>query len=37
VNSDDLQHAVESIYDEAIKASERDFVTAFHPLQSQYS
>jgi hypothetical protein len=26
VNSDDLQHAVESIYDEAIKTSERDMI-----------
>jgi hypothetical protein len=37
VNSDDLQQAVESIYDEAIKASERDFVPEIRPLQSQFS
>lgn len=37
VNSDDLQHAVESIYDEMIKAPERDFVRVLNPLQSQVS
>jgi hypothetical protein len=37
VGSDDLQHVVESIYDEAVKASERELVAVLNPLQSQAS
>lgn len=37
VNSDDLQRAVESIYDEAIKAREPAFMPELKALQSQTS
>lgn len=37
VNSDDLQHAVESMYDKAIKAFDREFVPELNPLQSHIS
>jgi hypothetical protein len=37
VSSDDLQHAVESIYDGAMKASERRVVSVLDPMQSQCS
>lgn len=37
VGSDDLQHAVESVYDEWVKASERELVFPASPLQSQMS
>jgi hypothetical protein len=37
VSSDDLQHAVESIYDEWGKASERELVRSVRPLQSHLS
>lgn len=37
VSSEDLQHAVESLYDKAIKATEGDFVLELDPLQSQIS
>jgi hypothetical protein len=37
VNSDDLQHAVESIYDEAVKTWEPDFTRGSNSLQPQVS
>lgn len=37
VGSDDLQHVVESLYDEAAKVSERNIVSVFNPLQSRAS
>ena len=37
VNSDDLQHAVESIYDEAIKTRKRDIVHALNPVPARAS
>jgi hypothetical protein len=37
VSSDDLQHAVESIYDEAIKARKRNIVHVLNPLQARAS